>query len=500
MRQCILPVLLAGALHAAVIRGTVVENQSGHALSRANVILEPVPGSPGTRMTGHTDRFGFFEFAGEPAGTYLLQASRIAFVSAQYGQKRWNSAGMPLVVTDTDTQFVTIRLLRFGAITGTVVDENDVGMYEFEVAAYLNTRPPQLVAKATTDDHGVYRIYGLLPGNYVVRSAGKQMDEIGYKPTYGRETDLLDQARSVDLEIEQQVDMGNLRPLPGKLFTLTASAQALDPGEEPVTLTFASEMGRQIIHTGADYVSRVFTGLPAGDYEVFGEAPTDSPQIQGEYQRVSLGKDMAVSLPLKKVPMVSLRFDGKTLQADTDGIQVLARRKDLAGTYDNRVLTGTSARLAPGMWELAVVPGDGYYVSGFSGSGNNAYRRNQRVDGWNEITVTSRGGQARFTLSASVGSLRGMVKDSGNPVVGAPVYLEPLDLEPARRLTETYVAITDTHGQYRFASLAPGRYRVMSTFEYQAPDSKTMGIAGAQEVQVDTRTEASRDLDLYVIR
>jgi hypothetical protein len=53
-----------------VIRGAVVENFPGQPLSRASVLLEPVPGSPGTRMTAHTNRFGFFEFAGEPAGRW----------------------------------------------------------------------------------------------------------------------------------------------------------------------------------------------------------------------------------------------------------------------------------------------------------------------------------------------------------------------------------------------------------------------------------------------
>src|ERR1017187_1129416 len=119
MRKWLLPPLLAGALHAAVIRGTVVENLTGHPLARASVVLEPVPGSPGTRMTVRTDRFGFFEFAGEPAGIYLLQASRSPFLTAQYGQKRWNSSGMPFTVTESETSFLTIRLARFGAIAGT---------------------------------------------------------------------------------------------------------------------------------------------------------------------------------------------------------------------------------------------------------------------------------------------------------------------------------------------------------------------------------------------
>ena len=126
MRKWLLP-LVAGVLHAAVIRGTVVENLTGNPLSLASVRLEPVPGSPGTRMAVHTNRFGFFEFAGEPAGVYLLEASRAPFATAQYGQKRWNSSGMPLTVTESETPFVTIRLMRFGSIGGAVVDENDVG-------------------------------------------------------------------------------------------------------------------------------------------------------------------------------------------------------------------------------------------------------------------------------------------------------------------------------------------------------------------------------------
>jgi hypothetical protein len=498
MRKLLLAWLLAGGLQAAVVRGTVVEHQTGRPLSRASVLLEPVPGSGGLRKTTHTDRFGFFEFAGEPAGYYMLQAWRESFVTVQYGQKRWNSSGRPLVVTESNTVFVTLQMLRFGSISGTVVDENDTGMPEFEVAAYLNTRPPQLAAKATCDEQGRYRIYGLLPGNYIVRTLGKQVDEIGYKPTYSRETDILDQARTVDVEIEQQAELGFVRPLPGKLLTLTAGASALDPDQMPVTMTFASETGRQIIHSPGD-VSRVFTGLPAGDYELFAEAPSD-PGVQGAYQRISLGRDMGVFLPLKKVPPVRFQFDGVPIQAVIDGtVKVMARRKDLAGTSDNRILKGGTGALAPGIWEVALAPLDGYYAAGFSGTGNYSYRRNLRAEGWNEITVTGTGASVRFTLSKNVSTLHGIVKDHGEPVIGAPVFLEPLDLEPEKRITYAYVALTGADGVYRFASMPPGRYRLLSSFEYQMPDAKIMVDAGARELQLETRSDAARDLELYVI-
>ena len=105
-----------------------------------------------------------------------------------------------------------------------------------------------------------------------------------------------------------------------------------------------------------------------------------------------------------------------------------------------------------------------------------------------------------FRFSASPGAIHGAVTDGGDPVVGAPVFLEPVDLEPARRITDTYVTITDTHGRYRFGDLAPGHYRVLSSFEYQMPDSKIMTDARAKELQIDAHGDLAQDLDLYVIR
>jgi hypothetical protein len=103
-------------------------------------------------------------------------------------------------------------------------------------------------------------------------------------------------------------------------------------------------------------------------------------------------------------------------------------------------------------------------------------------------------------MSSSPGSLHGAVADAGSPVVGAPVFLEPVDLEPARRITDTYITITDVQGRYHFGNLAPGHYRVLSSFEYQMPDSKIMTEARARELQVDARSDTGLDLDLYVIR
>jgi hypothetical protein len=125
-------------------------------------------------------------------------------------------------------------------------------------------------------------------------------------------------------------------------------ANPLEPIEPPgpTTLTLASEMGRQIVK-GKEHT---FTGLPRGDYDVFAEAPSDTPGVmQANYQRISLGKDTSVALSLRKVDPVSFQFEGLPNQAVDDGtLKLLGRRKDLAGTRDTQVITLVDKRASLG--------------------------------------------------------------------------------------------------------------------------------------------------------
>jgi hypothetical protein len=183
-----------------------------------------------------------------------------------------------------------------------------------------------------------------------------------------------------------------------------------------------------------------------------------------------------------------------------NSVQVTVRRKDLAGVGPAILLplTNNGALLAPGRWETSLLPQPGYYVSGFYGPG---FGRSQtRSDGWNEFLSNGMGPSVRFTLSGGPGELHGVVKSGSDPVAGAPVYLEAYDPETRTRLLDLRTVRTDIHGLYRFQGLAPGIYRVLSTFEYQMPDSASMELAGAQSVRVEARGALQLDLDLYGIR
>lgn len=79
------------------------------------------------------------------------------------------------------------------------------------------------------------------------------------------------------------------------------------------------------------------------------------------------------------------------------------------------------------------------------------------------------------------------------------MFLEPSDLEPRRRVTETFVTRTDMHGQYQFDGLASGNYRILSSFEYKVADSAAMSKARATPIVVDAGHTLQQDLDLYSI-
>jgi hypothetical protein len=246
MLKWLVPLLVTGAAQAAVLRGVVLENQTGRPLSRTLVEVQPVPGTSGAAKAARTDLTGAFEIAGLPPGQYFVSASRPGFFKLQYGQRDWNSAGRPVAVDESEASFLNIRLPRFGAITGKVLDEEDIGLPAHDVVAYRNTSPPELVAHAVSDDRGIYRLTGLEPGVYLVRTAGKRYEEGDYIPTFAKDTELAEQAHTVVVDLDRTSEGVDVRPAQGRLFDVAGSLAPLPlPGIAKVT--FVSDTGRQII-------------------------------------------------------------------------------------------------------------------------------------------------------------------------------------------------------------------------------------------------------------
>jgi protocatechuate 3,4-dioxygenase beta subunit len=128
---------------------------------------------------GVTDDEGRVVFRNLAAGNYLLTATRQGFVRTFYGSSL-PGRGPGVAVTVLDGQRmggVRIRMLRGSVITGTVRTISGRPAPNQQVQAIMirasggEKRAVNLeggLGMAATDDRGVYRIFGLAPGDYLV--------------------------------------------------------------------------------------------------------------------------------------------------------------------------------------------------------------------------------------------------------------------------------------------------------------------------------------------
>jgi len=481
--------------HAAVIRGVVLDRSTGRPLARSLVTLRPVEGVGGTPQSARANRGGQFTFT-VSAGMYLLRATRDGFAPFQYGQNDWKSAGKPMSMEQDGSLYLDIRLRRYAAISGTVLDENEIGIPDQKVIAYPARRPLQVAASAITDDRGIYRIHGLEPGTYYVRAAARQLEDgSGLLPTFHKETMVVEESMTVDVDLDQQADDIDIHPLPGKLFRVRGKVIAQPPG--PVTVSLISDVGRVQTTTSGTFV---FEQVAPGNYQLIAEA--DDPYSRGKlgaFQEIALENDKEVQVPLNSWRETEFRMqDEKGNRLDPGTAKITARRKDPDGGGHPEVLKLENGRaaLGPGRWEMSVVPPAGYYPVEITGAGL-PDSQSGRADGWNEVVL--RGFDAiTIKLSSRPASIHGMVSGTGHdPAPGAPVYLEAFDKDTGKRLAELRTTRSDLRGQYHFNGLAPGLYRILGTFEYEKPDSDAMEAAGARALTLSEATDAAQDLDLY---
>lgn len=174
------PILLAAqqrdapatAVGTAEIAGVVVNSDNpAQPLRRAVVTLTGGGLNPRSVLS---DDAGRFTFGRLPAGTYNVTSRKAAYLAAPYGARRPGRAGMPVVLKDGQKSAISISMFRGSVISGVLRDTAgfpvaglDVRAIDVRLIAAGNAdSPPYNIAK--TDDRGVYRIYDLLPGDYVV--------------------------------------------------------------------------------------------------------------------------------------------------------------------------------------------------------------------------------------------------------------------------------------------------------------------------------------------
>ncbi len=156
----------------AVISGRVVTDDATPQPVRRAIVT--IGGDAPAGRSAITDDDGRFTFASLPAGQFTISARKAAYLPGAYGAVRPGRPGTPLTLAAGHQAEVTVKVTRGAVVTGTVRDELGQPLASIPVAV---VRVPGSGAietlfnnaeHATSDDRGVYRVFGLAPGEYVV--------------------------------------------------------------------------------------------------------------------------------------------------------------------------------------------------------------------------------------------------------------------------------------------------------------------------------------------
>jgi hypothetical protein len=288
----------------AVLSGTVVSDDSeARPVRHARVTC--AGGAIRTELTTVTDDLGRFTFAGLPAGRYTIRVTKAGWVPAMYGAKGPLRSGTPVALGDGQTLGIIARLPRGAVITGTVIDESGQPSVNTTVRAMRFTmqngerRLVTFGSSGITDDRGVYRIFSLPPGDFIIGAAARSTAVSPPVAEVRMTTDLdLHHARTAAMDVPAPPDRGVAFAstfFPGTPLASQASRIALRTGEERGGIDFALQLVATARVEGAVYSPE--GSVPPGTQVVMlASGQTAFPDVPFDGVRsTSVGADSAFS-------------------------------------------------------------------------------------------------------------------------------------------------------------------------------------------------------------
>jgi hypothetical protein len=368
------------------------------------------------------------------------------------------------------------------------VDENGVGLTDVRVYAYRDGLPLRLTGEAASNDRGAFRISGLQPGRYWVRTGPKELEDgTGLMPTYNGSTPVIENSVAAEVRLDEELTGISIRPAPGRLLHLAGTIAP--PG--PASVSLFSGTGRRVAPVNSS--GRFdFGELTPGRLELIAESGRGE-SARTAYANLWLSNDVD-GLILKPEPLPVVQFRCEDEQGKTPASKglslALIRTSMPEEPRSSQVECGKSASTGVGTWLLSVAtPGD-YAVA--------EVQVNRRSVQSNEVQLLP-GQQMEITVVVSrlVSIFSGTVQGSGGePAVGAMVFLRATDPGVARRVFRKDTARTDPAGKFTFTGLPPGRYRAASSFDVQTADEIDWNDATLPIVELEEGRETSFDLQL----
>lgn len=507
------------------ISGRIV-NESGQPLVGAAVFLRTATPSNFTRTTT-ANNDGHFQINGLDPGLYSISANAPAFVA---------------LPTETDVQLpvyrvgdsVRLELVRGGVITGTVTNAANEPVVGSRVRAFRvrdqNGKPARgatAYGERMTDDRGVYRIYGLVPGTYLVQAGGPGSLSTSSTPDFDAPTFAPSTTRDAATEVlvrsgeEVTVDIRH-RGEPGHVVSGTVRSSG--PTGANVMLTLVGDVS---LVTNGSYQTvggRGFAmyGVADGDYEIVAQEVLS--QTNQSFPDLAFSEPMRISVRgadvtgLELVPKPLSTIAGK-IQLETSKLPecqnkrqpafnetlislVQNRSSDVDLLAPLRMFIGTAGpdrdgsftfrNLRPGQysysprffaryWYLRSITLSGPTLSAITGNKSPALSKDAAKN-WTVLKSGERLTGLTITLSEGAASIRGKVEkpEDMRIEIDTRVYLVPAERDKADDPLRYFVSELAADGTFSFTNLPPGKYLTLArslpntpqtTDKLQLPDS-----------------------------
>jgi len=489
------------------ITGTVV-NDSGQPLAGAAIYVGAitVPG-PGRYTT--TDSEGNFQVKGLDAGLYTVGTRLPAYVSPPRDP---DDLGPATYYRIGDS--VRLVQIKGAVITGTVISSSGEPVVAVSVRASrireADGQPPKygilVYGERTTDDRGVYRIYGLVPGTYLVSAGGLgnrynsfsinayDADAPTYAPSSTRDTAAEitvragDEATGVDIRYRGE---------PGHVVSGTASGPTGGGVYSSFFVSLMSVVNGQTLSTSFQPPGSrgfAFSGVVDGDYDLIAQSQLGAGETAiSEARRIRVrGADVTgievLTKPLASMigkvtlePSKAVECKGKRqpLFAETMVAIVRNEKEPTASAGFPRFLGSHAAPDREGAFTLRnIQPGQYnvdtrffakyWFLQSISSRPDvppaaKAAAANQPVDAaknWTTIKLGQRPGNLNVTLAEGAASLRGQLTTAEGQKLPAKsiLYLLPAERDKADDVLRFFVAPVGGDGNFVLNNLSPGRY------------------------------------------
>jgi hypothetical protein len=471
------------------ISGHIYRADTGEALPKAEVGLLPVTGSSmnftGEKRFAITDAAGFYSFTKVAPGTYVVAAQHAGFI-----QESFDGAISPLnaeiltVNSGESLNKIDIRLLAYGVISGTLFDEDNQPLEDISIQpvriSYLRggRRLEQPYKNAKTDDQGNFRLYGLPPGNYFVRTdttnqsaqSGEQIFQLAYYPG----TPAIENAQRIS--VTSGSEAGGIRFSVGKQKLFSISGKVIDSTGFPGPRRYIVRAGR--VSGSEDAAAAVigadgsfsFRGVPSGEYLLWAATLPAGPSGQNNAPRQGSGGFAIVQVGESNARAniqvsAEVEASGKVLienahgETVSDVMVVLWPEQNILGIGPNMLNAETDRG---GGFKIHYLVSGNYYFSTYGGSG--MYLK-QAVCNGKDLTflpVTIEPGigvsDCVLTMGTDAGVVKGRVLDNEKPVPGLTVVAIPgqRSLRHLDRFTVT--GKTNANGEYQLSAMIPGDY------------------------------------------